>query len=529
MAAVLRVKRRRDAEPAGILVLSAGGTVASSLSSTPLADKTDVDAGSSSLRFKRLCSISTLDDGAELLPQHVSGAIKAATEVRHVRKRIREEALAARATKVGPISGGTSDLAAALNSIDDDTDNADDEPVYHARKRRMPVPVRIFDIDAGMRTSASAGVVLPGASQQRDAATRADIVAGTIGDENATALPQAAHVTASLVRRWDARLLAAPRAAALSSVASTAAASPGKAPAFRVLTPFQRQMDEAIWQTFRSGALARIFEALSSGCEINYRRLQSDQTTALMAAAFMGDERACASLAKRGALAHLRDKEGRAAHDYAALHGHHVLAATLRDLARSEGAALGIDVGLPSATAGANEGAPAVTAGSTDGGGGDLTHTYDIYVMEDTGDEQQDGGTGGSAGSNASNAAASSSTSAESVLLLDPVSLAIARNAANDMECDDWDLLEVDVPGQTDDDGYDSEDSNAEDAPGNEYPDEDEAGRYGDDDSRDSEDDEQYAHGLGLDAGGNTRGRQRRGGGGREHEQYLPADDEDED
>lgn len=124
------------------------------------------------------------------------------------------------------------------------------------------------------------------------------------------------------------------------------APSPG-----RILNPFQRQLDEAIWRAFATADLAPVFDALRGGADVNYQRMHSDLTTALMAAAFHGDARAVVALLRQGALARIADISGRSASRIASERGHVSLAALLRDVQHEEEEEFSVAVsGRPAAT-----------------------------------------------------------------------------------------------------------------------------------------------------------------------------------
>ena len=99
----------------------------------------------------------------------------------------------------------------------------------------------------------------------------------------------------------------------------------------RVLNPFQRQMDQGIWKAFQSGDFSAVFASLNDGMDVNYQRPQSDLSTALMAAAFAGDDDVATDLLTRGALVRIPNVFGHTALRIATERGHAQLAALLAD------------------------------------------------------------------------------------------------------------------------------------------------------------------------------------------------------
>lgn len=86
-----------------------------------------------------------------------------------------------------------------------------------------------------------------------------------------------------------------------------------------ILTPIERVMDEAVWFAATSGEFSKVWEALSKGAPVDYQRKASDGSTALMAAAACGRADIVLSLLRRGAVVDLMDSEGRTALDHAAV------------------------------------------------------------------------------------------------------------------------------------------------------------------------------------------------------------------
>ena len=163
----------------------------------------------------------------------------------------------------------------------------------------------------------------------------------------------------------------------------------------RILTPYQRRMDEAIWEAFRNGDFGPVFAALNDGSDVNFQRPQADLSTALMAAAYHGVERVVRSLLRRGALVRLANVTGDTALSLAASRQHDAVAALLRDMLTEEEDEIAAwtaergDTAASSRRANADESTSGRTAGE-----GDRTDTddfeYDVYVLDGgtTGAEQ---------------------------------------------------------------------------------------------------------------------------------------------
>lgn len=311
-----------------------------------------------------------------------------------------------------------------------------------------------------------------------------------------------------------------------------------------VLSPFQRRLDEGVWTAFQTKDLGPLFAALAASsnasADVNYRRAAADLTTPLMAAAFVGDEPAAVELVRRGALAHLQDRAGRTAADFAALGGHAMLAATLRAVTQGEREYLeGLVLGLAGGSAAPKARRPVAAASGpaqTASGGPAAAEedeeddeeegvAYDYYVAEDDAKEpkgrtlKKSAATTAAAAAGTSNAGAGAGTSgavdadadeeldsdeeddeapaplSRITVFVDPISFAIAQAAAEQEGVSTWDYLEIEAGWGDERDGdgaesHDSEDSNAEDAEGNEYP-EDGEGDEGDDDRAGDDDDEE--------------------------------------
>lgn len=158
----------------------------------------------------------------------------------------------------------------------------------------------------------------------------------------------------------------------------------------RILNPFERQADEAVWRAFTTGDLSPVFEALRGGADVNYQRLHSDLTTALMAASFHGDARAAVALLRQGALARIADASGRSAARIAEERGHAALAALLRDVQHEEEEEFAAAVAPGPAQRGgplspAPPPSPAAGAEMRDGPGAEFD--YDVFVPVDEGKE----------------------------------------------------------------------------------------------------------------------------------------------
>ena len=92
-------------------------------------------------------------------------------------------------------------------------------------------------------------------------------------------------------------------------------------------------IDKAIWTAFRTGSFERVFKLVTHGrALINFQRKAADGTTALMAAAFHGNRRACEEMVKIGSDVSLMSVAGDTASVIAGRHGHADLAKWLRSL-----------------------------------------------------------------------------------------------------------------------------------------------------------------------------------------------------
>ncbi|CAM9261899.1 unnamed protein product, partial [Hapterophycus canaliculatus] len=168
-------------------------------------------------------------------------------------------------------------------------------------------------------------------------------------------------------------------AAGKASAAEKRAAAP-------VLTPVERQMDEAIFMAFKTGDLSNLRNILRtssslSPTSINYRRRLGDATTALMAAAFHGDLSTVRHLLSLGAKASLTDASGKSAALFAGMRGHRECFAEIQRVAdeeeREERARSTRRHG--SGGRGAGGGAAAAAADAVQDGG---DFVYDVYYFE---------------------------------------------------------------------------------------------------------------------------------------------------
>jgi hypothetical protein len=90
----------------------------------------------------------------------------------------------------------------------------------------------------------------------------------------------------------------------------------------RVLNPLEREMDHAIVVAFQTGSTLELQQALQQGANVNYSRNQSDRTTALMAASYIGDSLLVSQLLSMGARVQAADVNGNTALDLARLNSH---------------------------------------------------------------------------------------------------------------------------------------------------------------------------------------------------------------
>lgn len=109
--------------------------------------------------------------------------------------------------------------------------------------------------------------------------------------------------------------------------------SDSAAPA-RILTPLEQQMDKAIFNAFTSGpeACDTLLQVMWAGAPVDFQRIVTERTTALMAAAFNCRSDVVRELLDAGAKTHLTDVYGRTALDFARRAGHHPTILLLTDI-----------------------------------------------------------------------------------------------------------------------------------------------------------------------------------------------------
>jgi hypothetical protein len=222
----------------------------------------------------------------------------------------------------------------------------------------------------------------------------------------------------------------------------------------KVLNPMELRMDKALWTAWKMGDFRPVFEALAFGCNVNYQRVSSDLSTALMVAAHHGNSKVAASLVRQGALVRIPDFSGRTAVQFAADASHIHLANRLRSVLQDE-----LDE------------IDNWTSGSSLHEGG--KYEYDLFVLEQVPEETASAMPDSAAASVSSSEQQKAEPATTRVLKVAPQSWELLHtmtgsSSREDDEDDQW----VFVDRQGDDSPFDSEDSNAEDAEGNEYPDE---------------------------------------------------------
>lgn len=94
----------------------------------------------------------------------------------------------------------------------------------------------------------------------------------------------------------------------------------------------EKRMDRAIWDAFKTAEFDSMLSLLEQGASASYVRVQGGGESALMAAAYHGNEAACRALLARGANAALHDRFGHTASSLARQKKHGVLAALLEGL-----------------------------------------------------------------------------------------------------------------------------------------------------------------------------------------------------
>jgi hypothetical protein len=95
----------------------------------------------------------------------------------------------------------------------------------------------------------------------------------------------------------------------------------GKRPTY-LFKPLERELDEAIFEAFQAGSVERALGVVARGADVNFQRKNADDTTVLMAAAYVGDVRAVARLLRAGANPCLVDRNGATASTLARERGH---------------------------------------------------------------------------------------------------------------------------------------------------------------------------------------------------------------
>ncbi|CAM9969161.1 unnamed protein product [Scytosiphon promiscuus] len=179
---------------------------------------------------------------------------------------------------------------------------------------------------------------------------------------------------------------AAARGGAIGGAATGTAERRTAAP---ILTPVERQMDEAIFKAFKTGDLSPLRNILTtssslSPTSVNYRRRLGDATTALMAAAFHGDLGCVRHLLSLGAKASLVDASGKSASLFAGMRGHRECFAAIQRVADEEEHEERARSTRRHASAGETAGG-GVGVGVGGGGGGVRgagDFVYDVYYFE---------------------------------------------------------------------------------------------------------------------------------------------------
>ena len=92
----------------------------------------------------------------------------------------------------------------------------------------------------------------------------------------------------------------------------------------KIMSPTDTLMDIAIFKSFREGPKGcdLILDALNQGCNVNFYRFQADNTTALMAACFQGRADVVLRLIECGSDMRLLDQNNRSALDFAKIGNH---------------------------------------------------------------------------------------------------------------------------------------------------------------------------------------------------------------
>jgi hypothetical protein len=376
---------------------------------------------------------------------------------------------------------------AELSSTGEDEDEGDDftPDVAGRMQRALRRLYRVFDVVAGPVPTGPS----PDAPPLRPQAAGSHSAAGS-----------SANITmngAVLVRRVASSVRGPSSTTRAGGVEAMPFIPLLKPQANRILTPLQRKMDKAIFDAQRTGEFAAVFEAMRHGCDVNFQRVASDLSTALIAATQHGNERVVRALLQRGALVRVPDMYGRTAWRVAHDSGHHTLASLLRGVLQEEEEEL--------ATWGRAQGTavPATTSVAAGGPGNGAGHDasddeYDVYVM--TGERSDEAIVGATvADGHEARTEGNGAGPRVRIVRLDPLAEgevtslfyhAQGGGGAGGADDDD-ELLVADQAGSSEEDSADSEDSNREDAPGADYPEDD---AWGDTDSDDSDGAQQRGH-----------------------------------
>lgn len=268
--------------------------------------------------------------------------------------------------------------------------------------------------------------------------------------------PESVIAAATLVRR-RAGLRPAGGADYRARFVPVTAANPG-----RILNPFQRMMDEAVWRAFTQGDFARVFQAMREhGMDVNFQRSQSDLTTALMAAAYHGETRIAATLIRQGALVRVPDVNGNTALSIAASRGHGTTASLLRDVLHEEEEELAswaaVQGAVPARRLGSSSASSPAAASARidlDSNGGMAEgedYAYDVYMLVEEEEEEADGAEAAQ-GAGTSTEEAGASTGRVANLRLDPSAYGSLTDALGGVGdgLDDGEVLVLDEDGSDD-------------------------------------------------------------------------------
>lgn len=511
---VLRVKRRRGEEAADTLLVEHSAKAGRPEGATDVAD---------SLRALHVGATGAGGDG------DAAGAVPAARLVLAFKR-------VARAAPAGA-AGGRRLAASVLSSIkglkgraaarDGDVDVAGTSRRRADAQRRAAVAAKRGGGSSGVGPAAPDGPASTGEGEAAAAAAAAGSAAESLSGSEAEpavrvrlfdleAAAAAGGKAVSLRRRWlgersrrglEERVLFVQQPRVVPN---------------RVLNPAERRMDEAIWRAFRMRDFSGVAGAVAAGAPVNFQRVQSDLTTALMAAAYHGNAALASALVRRGALARITDASGRTAVEYAVAGGALGLASLLRDVLAAEERELAEYAGVeparrPSGTAAPGAGASAASGVSTDAGaeaasvdvdssgvgsgaGEAEGEEFDLYVLVDeepgpasSGACDPAGGAGAAGGAGPADRAAAAGTAGPRVVQLAEEAGGLAQlglrgaagcEAEGEAEGDDdgweWDLVWEGSQGEAElDSDVDDEDADAREI---DYPDAEEAGEDGEDD-----------------------------------------------